>query len=53
MHRVFNCGIGMVAVVAAGDAKRAMDDLRASGETVHEIGVIEKDPGGEPDCIVV
>ena len=53
MHRVFNCGIGMVAVVAAGDAKRAMDDLRASGETVYEIGVIEKGPGGEPDCIVV
>ena len=53
MHRVFNCGIGMVAVVAAGDAKRAMDDLRASGETVYEIGVIEKGPGGEPDCVVV
>src|SRR6185295_8304957 len=47
MHRVFNCGIGMVAVVAPSDAKRAMDNLRASGETVYEIGVIEKGPGGE------
>jgi phosphoribosylformylglycinamidine cyclo-ligase len=53
MHRVFNCGIGMVAVVAASDAKRAMDHLRASGETVYEIGVIEKGPRGEPDCVVV
>ncbi len=52
MHRVFNCGIGMVAVVAAVDAKRAMENLRASGETVYEIGVIEKGPGGEPDCVV-
>jgi phosphoribosylformylglycinamidine cyclo-ligase len=53
MHRVFNCGIGMVAVVAPGDAKRAMDNLRTSGETVYEIGVIEKGPGGEADCVVV
>jgi phosphoribosylformylglycinamidine cyclo-ligase len=53
MHRVFNCGIGMVAVVAANDAKRAMDNLRASGETVYEIGVIEKGPGGEADCVVI
>jgi phosphoribosylformylglycinamidine cyclo-ligase len=53
MFRVFNCGIGMVAVVAAADAKRAMDHLRAAGETVYEIGAIEKGPRGEPDCVVV
>jgi phosphoribosylformylglycinamidine cyclo-ligase len=53
MHRVFNCGIGMIAVVDAGDAKRAMENLRASGETVYEIGTIEKGPGGEADCVVV
>jgi phosphoribosylformylglycinamidine cyclo-ligase len=53
MHRVFNCGIGMVAVVDAGDARRAAENLRASGETVYEIGTIEKGPGGEADCIVV
>jgi phosphoribosylformylglycinamidine cyclo-ligase len=53
MHRVFNCGIGMVAVLAPSDAKRAMENLRASGETVYEIGVIEKFSGTEPDCIVV
>ena len=30
MHRVFNCGIGMVVVVAAGDADRAISAARAS-----------------------
>ena len=53
MHRVFNCGIGMAVVVAAADAKRAAAALRAAGETVYEIGSIEKGPGGEPDCVVV
>jgi phosphoribosylformylglycinamidine cyclo-ligase len=53
MADVFNCGIGMVLVVAAADAKRAADNLRASGETVYEIGAIEKGPGGEADCVVV
>jgi phosphoribosylformylglycinamidine cyclo-ligase len=45
MHRVFNCGIGMVAVVAAADARRAASRLRALGETVYEIGFIEKAKG--------
>jgi phosphoribosylformylglycinamidine cyclo-ligase len=52
MYRVFNCGIGMVVVVAAADLKRASDNLRASGETVYEIGVIEAG-SGEPQAIVV
>jgi len=52
MHRVFNCGIGMVVVVAPGDARRAMQQLRASGETVYAIGAIEKGPGGEPECVI-
>ena len=52
IHSVLNCGIGMVAVVAPSDAKRAIDNLRASGETVYEIGVIEKS-SGEADCLVV
>src|SRR3989449_8521802 len=45
MQRVFNCGIGMVLVAAAADAKRAAELLRAAGETVYEIGVIEKASG--------
>jgi phosphoribosylformylglycinamidine cyclo-ligase len=52
MLRVFNCGIGMVLVVAAADSKRAAESLRAAGETVYEIGVIEKATGA-PQAIVV
>jgi phosphoribosylformylglycinamidine cyclo-ligase len=52
MHRVFNCGIGMVVVVAQADAKRAMQRLRASGETVYAIGTIEKGSGAEPECVI-
>jgi phosphoribosylformylglycinamidine cyclo-ligase len=52
MHRVFNCGIGMVVVVDAADARQAAEHLRGSGETVYEIGSIETGPGGEADCIV-
>jgi phosphoribosylformylglycinamidine cyclo-ligase len=51
MHRVFNCGIGMVAVVAAEDAKRAAELLRAAGETVYEIGRIAAG-SGEATAIV-
>ncbi len=51
MHRVFNCGIGMVAVVAAADAPRAARRLRALGETVYEIGRIEK-ARGQPDAVI-
>ena len=52
MHRVFNCGIGMVVVVAEADAKRATQRLRAAGERVYMIGEIEKGPAGEPVCII-
>jgi phosphoribosylformylglycinamidine cyclo-ligase len=53
MAGVFNCGIGMVLVIDRADVKRAAESLRASGETVYEIGAIEKGPGGEADCVVV
>jgi len=38
MHRVFNCGIGMVIVVPAEKADQALAHLQARGETVHRIG---------------
>ena len=52
MFRVFNCGIGMVLVVSREDVKRAGEVLRAEGETVYEIGAIEKG-AGEAQAIVV
>ena len=52
MWRVFNCGIGMVVVVAAAHAKAAADQLRKSGETVYEIGRVEKSSGA-PEALVV
>jgi phosphoribosylformylglycinamidine cyclo-ligase len=51
MYRVFNCGIGMVLVVDASDAKRAAEQLHAQGETVYEIGKIEAS-SGEPVAVV-
>jgi phosphoribosylformylglycinamidine cyclo-ligase len=46
MLRVFNCGVGMVAVVAAADADAAIALLAADGEVVSRIGTIE--PGKGP-----
>jgi phosphoribosylformylglycinamidine cyclo-ligase len=47
MARTFNCGIGMVAMAAAGDAAAVMDAFTAAGETVVGIGrVVELDDVG-------
>ncbi len=40
MNRTFNNGIGMVVVIDAASAAACAAMLRASGETVYEIGVI-------------
>ena len=49
MARTFNCGIGMVAIVAADQADSIAGSLRAAGESVHRIGAIE---AGERGCTV-
>jgi phosphoribosylformylglycinamidine cyclo-ligase len=53
MHRVFNCGIGMVIAIASGHAAQAAELLRAEGELVYEIGAVEYSPSGEPVAQVV
>ena len=52
MHRVFNCGIGMVVIVAEADAGIAMQLLAATGEHVHHIGRIEARREGQVQTIV-
>ena len=46
MARTFNCGIGMVLVVAADVATAVQADLIAVGEEVHVIGSVEAGPRG-------
>ncbi len=41
MHRVLNCGVGMVICVAQSDAEKALEVLRAAGEQPWQIGRIE------------
>ncbi|MBC3931190.1 MULTISPECIES: phosphoribosylformylglycinamidine cyclo-ligase [Undibacterium] len=53
MHRVFNCGIGMVVIVSQENAQAAMEQLSAAGETVFRIGEIRARDGNEHPTIVV
>jgi phosphoribosylformylglycinamidine cyclo-ligase len=53
MHRVFNCGIGMVVVVEEKDAKRAQALLEKAGERVWRIGTVRRRKRGEAQTIVV
>jgi phosphoribosylformylglycinamidine cyclo-ligase len=53
MLRTFNMGVGMCAVVARGDAGRAVDFLGKRGQPAFEIGVVESAPGlAEPEVVV-
>ncbi|AUH49928.1 phosphoribosylformylglycinamidine cyclo-ligase [Chromobacterium sp. ATCC 53434] len=47
MYRTFNCGIGMVVVVAPEHAEQAMALLREAGETVHRLGRVRERVGDE------
>ncbi len=51
MARTFNCGIGMVVIVAAAGADSVQAALRHAGETVWPIGRIARRGDGEPVVI--
>jgi phosphoribosylformylglycinamidine cyclo-ligase len=44
MRRTFNCGIGMVVIVAPGSSTAALQQLAAQGERAQIVGVVTQDP---------
>jgi len=53
MHRVFNCGIGMVIVAGAAQADAIAATLTAQGETVSRLGEIVAQKDGMAQTVVV
>jgi phosphoribosylformylglycinamidine cyclo-ligase len=53
MHRVFNCGIGMVICVARDQVAAATMLLKREGELAYEIGFVEAGNPGEPEAVVL
>jgi len=51
MYRVFNCGIGLIAIVDANQADEACHLARAHGETAHIIGSVKAQNGAPPVVI--
>jgi phosphoribosylformylglycinamidine cyclo-ligase len=45
MRRTFNCGVGMIVIVAAANADEAIGLLQSSGETAWRIGTIRNGAG--------
>ncbi|HEX7289784.1 MAG TPA: phosphoribosylformylglycinamidine cyclo-ligase [Conexibacter sp.] len=45
MHRTFNCGIGMVAIVSRAESGTALELLRAAGEQASVIGEVAAGAG--------
>ena len=52
MFRVFNCGIGMVIVLAEEHVKLATMLLKREGELVYEIGMIEESAAAAPEAVI-
>jgi phosphoribosylformylglycinamidine cyclo-ligase len=53
MYKTFNCGIGMVVIVAKEHTATAQKLLQNAGETVYEIGHIRVQNTGEAPTVVV
>jgi phosphoribosylformylglycinamidine cyclo-ligase len=52
MHRTFNCGIGMVVVVAREHVQAALEHLAAAGETAWHIGDVGRRTPDGPQTIL-
>lgn len=52
MYRTFNCGVGMVAVVAPEDAERAIELLHAAGEHAWCLGEMIAAGSGQPAVVL-
>ena len=50
MRRTFNCGVGMIVVVASNDVDAALESLSANGESAWQIGRVAEG-AGEVDYI--
>ncbi len=53
LFRVFNCGIGMVAVVRDADARKALKLLESAGVTAWRIGRIVRRRKNDPQVLIV
>ena len=53
LYRVFNCGIGMVAVVGAAEAGAALKALRSVGESAWRIGRVVRRGKNGPQVMLV
>jgi len=53
LFRVFNCGIGMVAVVRPGDSARALRLLKSAGVPSWRIGSIVRRAKRGPQVVIV
>jgi phosphoribosylformylglycinamidine cyclo-ligase len=51
MLRTFNCGIGMIAVAARGDARAAIEAFGEAGVEAFEIGAIAERAAGTPATV--
>jgi phosphoribosylformylglycinamidine cyclo-ligase len=49
--RVFNCGIGMIAIVPAGLEEEILQRLQGLGERAYRIGVIERKDEDDPPML--
>ena len=52
MYRTFNCGVGMIIVVAEENAEQAIEHLNAAGESAFLIGEI-KDGGADTQVQII